>query len=368
MVSREILARAINKVKSNLSHTSIRKAERIYRSNKVFNVEYPHSTAGVISALVEGDHSTYRVEFAYNNEMEIWEHRCTCPTRRKFCSHMLALLLYVSNDLSERNQVQDRLNDYLNSYSHDRCNLPIRGIMFGLEIEFSGNNSDYRACIDKFWLHNHRCIKELLNRGWKLKRDSSVDFELVSPISSKESLVKDFEDFPDLWEYWSVNTNGVDAGIHVHCSMDDIFAVGKQPLPETKEFLKSLAIYLEDKFIRDETSQIFGRDYTYYCKSWKIDGELRYKWINFLPLDRDVSKTIEIRIFSSSIANRIPEIIDKSYWLTQLFRKSLVQWRKDGRPSFSDWIEGRKLLEIIFSKSEILSFFKVFKPEVIKSV
>lgn len=365
MVNRGILTRAIENVRRNLSNSSIRKAERIYRDNKVYNVEYPNSTAGVIFALVEGDHSTYRIEFAYNNEMEIWEHSCTCPTRKKFCSHILALLLYVSNDLSERNQVQDRLNDYLNSYSHDRCNLPIRGIMFGLEVEFYGVNLGYGERIDNFWKYNHKYVKELLNRGWKLKRDSSVDFELVSPISSKESLIKDFEDFPDLWEYWSANTNNIEAGIHVHCSMDDVFAVSKQPLSETKEFLRNLAIYLEDNFIKDEVSQIFGRDYTYYCKSWKVDGEFKYKWINFLPLDRDVSKTIEIRIFSSSMANRIPEIIDKSYWLTQLFRKSLVRWRKDGRHSFSDWIEGRKLLEIIFSKSEILSFFRAFKPEVI---
>jgi len=368
MLKREILLNSINTIRANLSYSSQRKAERIFSNDGVFNVSIPHSTSGVITGNVRGDHSVYDVVYKYNNEMNSWDYECSCPTRRRYCSHILALTLYLSNNYNSLllSENQDRLNDYINSYSHDRCNLPIRGIMFGLEIEFYGVNSGYRERVDDFWLHNHQYVKELLNRGWKLKRDSTVDFELVSPISSKESLIKDFEDFPDLWEYWSVNTNGIDAGMHIHCSMDDVFAVGKKPLSATKEFLKSLAIYLEDKMIKEEAKSIFGRDYTYYCKSWKIDGEFRYKWINFLPLNRDVSKTIEIRIFSSSMANRIPEIIEKSYWIAQLFRKSLIQWRKDGRPNFENWIEGRKLLEIIFSKSEILSFFKTFKPNLIK--
>lgn len=367
MLKKELLFNSIDTIRASLSNSSQRKAERIFSNDGIFNVSVPHSTAGTINGSVRGDHSIYDVVYKYNNEMDLWEHECSCPTRRRYCSHILAFLLYLSSNYDSLfSQPQDRLNDYLNSYSNDRCNLPIRGLMFGLEVEFYGITSIYSKRLELFWKHNHLYVKELLNRGWKLKNDNSVDFEMVSAISSKESLLTDFKDFPDLWEYWSANTNDRKAGIHVHCSMDDVFAVGKKPLSETKEFLKNLAIYLEENLIKDSATSLFGRNYTSYCGSWKEGGNPRYKWINFLPLDRNISKTIEIRIFSSSMANRIPEVIEKSYWLAILFRRAIVQWRKDKRPNFEDWIRDRKLLQMLFTNKEIVQFFKVFRPEFVK--
>ena len=277
---------------------------------------------------------------------------CNCQgyIHYRRCKHILFVIqqlldgnIQLPNEMP--NEPQDMLisiKDYIRGYSHRTVDIPIQGEGYGLEVEFKLKDN-YRESLKI----GNRDLKRLLSQGLILERDSSVDVEMKSPILG----------VPRVWywinnPYWKLSKDFQDRsfheqGIHVHVNMDPFFDTDKQASISTCEFLHSLAEKVENNF---DFRKVFLRRPNQYCGlTSNANWNNRYCWANITNLRRYVGKTLEIRGFLSR-PERLPEILFKAKCIGNLFVRTFLAWRKDGRPSPDEWFNSRKILRLLPEK------------------
>ncbi|MEM3265067.1 MAG: amidoligase family protein [Thermoplasmata archaeon] len=268
-------------------------------------------------------------------------------------------------DSSNKN-IQEPENFYynpannLNAYSHRTVSVPIMADLLGIELEYDGDTSKISNFGKEF--------EYLKENGWVLERDSSVTFELKSPIITLDEITIVSKKCKNLFNAWAENTNSDSSGLHVHVSMDKEFIIGKQPASKTSIFLTRLVQEIESNLFQtaSQRKKIFKRDFNSFARSSleqeRLDSNRDY-WINLEPLYRNYGKTIEVRLGSAALANEIQVYAEKAYMLVRLIKLALKNWRNGGRQDYTEWrssLNG-KLLKALLPKDDLKRFIELFK-------